>query len=126
LLGETLWLLFGPRERQLNQVTQYWKPLGINAKYFCVCREKNAKTGNAGEMESSLRMLVYYHCPNPNCGMIYGATRERRTRPQTGAFACTICESEVLTWSDYYNFVDWLLMTKRPTKSERKSVVASG
>ncbi len=95
-------------------------------KYSCFCREKNAKTRDIDSMESSLRMLVYFHCPNPACGMIYGATRERRPKPQAGAFTCTICESEVLTWSDYFDFVDWLLVTKRPTKSERRSVMASG
>jgi hypothetical protein len=95
-------------------------------KYLRFCREKNAKTGDIVQMESSLRMLVYFHCPNPACGMIYGATRERRTRPQTGTFACTICESEVLAWSDHYDFADWLLVTKRPTRSERQSVMASG
>jgi hypothetical protein len=58
--------------------------------------------------------------------MIYAATRERRTKPQNGTFACTICESEVLRWSDRHDFVNWLLVTKRPTRSERQSAMASG
>ena len=66
-------------------------------------------------MESVLRMSVYYHCPNPACGMIYGTTRERRTKPQAGAFSCTICESEVLRWSEYCDFSDWMMVTKPPT-----------
>jgi hypothetical protein len=77
-------------------------------------------------MESSLRLSVYFHCPNPACGMIYAATRERRTKPQNGTFTCTVCESEVLAWSDRYDFVDWLLVTKRPARSERRNAMASG
>ena len=48
--------------------------------------------------------------------MVYGATREKRTKPQSGAFTCTVCESEVLRWSDTYDFSDWLMVTKRPVR----------
>lgn len=58
--------------------------------------------------------------------MIFATTRERRAKQQSGSFACTVCESEVLRWSDRYDFVGWLLVTKRPTRSERPSAMASG
>ena len=51
--------------------------------------------------------------------MIYGATRERRNKPQAGAFACAVCEAEVLRWSDTYDFSDWLMVTKRPARAHR-------
>ena len=76
-------------------------------------------------MDSSLRLSVYFHCPNPTCAMIYGATREKRMKPQSGAFMCTVCESEVLRWSDSYDFSDWLMVTKPPASMQRREVRAS-
>jgi hypothetical protein len=73
-------------------------------------------------------MSVYFHCPKADCGMIFGATREKRTKQQNGTFNCTVCESEVLTWSDAYDYVDWLMVTKRPAaRTERqRAEVSSG
>jgi len=70
-------------------------------------------------------MSVFFHCPNPACGMIYGATRERRPKQQTGAFACVVCESEVLRWSDCHDFSDWLLVTKPPAGRSAKEAGAT-
>jgi hypothetical protein len=72
-------------------------------------------------------MSVYFHCPNPACGMIYGTTRERRTKPQAGAFSCAVCESEVLRWSDHCDFSDWMMVTKPPTRqSAAAAAISSG
>jgi hypothetical protein len=57
--------------------------------------------------------------------MIYCTTRERRKKPQTGAFTCTMCGTEVLSWSDTYEFSDWLMVTKPPTSVRRRDVRAS-
>ena len=70
-------------------------------------------------------MSVYYHCPNPACGMIYGTTRERRTKPQAGTFSCTVCESEVLRWSDHCDFSDWMMVTKPPTQQSARATAIS-
>ena len=104
-------------ERQLNPAARFWKLLGINAKIFVLLLQKNAKTRDIGSMELSLRMLVYFHC-RTSLGMILRRDQGKATKPQTGALTVTICESEVLTWSDYYDFADWLLVTSvRPSQS---------
>ncbi len=46
-------------------------------------------------------------------------------KQQTGTFACAVCESEVLRWSDTYDFRDWLLVTKRPATMERRELRSS-
>ena len=71
-------------------------------------------------------MSVYYHCPNPACGMIFGTTRERRAKPQAGAFSCTVCETEVLRWSDRCDFSDWMMVTKPPTRPATSASTLSG
>ncbi len=57
--------------------------------------------------------------------MIFGATRERRKTPQRGTFSCTVCESEVLRWSDTYEFSDWLMVTKQPATMQRREARSS-
>jgi len=57
--------------------------------------------------------------------MIYGVTRERRPNQQTGTFACVVCESEVLRWSDCYDFSEWLLVTKVPSSRSAKEATAA-
>jgi hypothetical protein len=96
-----------------------------NAKCSRFCREKITKLLKRTGMESSVRMSVFFHCPNPACGMIYGATRDKRPKQQTGRFACVVCESEVLRWSDYYDFSDWLLVTKPPTSWSAREAAAA-
>jgi hypothetical protein len=52
--------------------------------------------------------------------MVYGATREQHMKQQSGVFTCTVCETEVLRWSDSYDFSDWLLVTKPPASAQRR------
>ena len=58
--------------------------------------------------------------------MIFGATREKRTKQQNGVFTCAICDSEVLKWSDSYDFVDGLMVTKPPSRTGRPRAEVSG
>ena len=70
-------------------------------------------------MADSVWMTEQFTCPS--CGMNYAATREEHQDNRSGSFKCTVCDTEVHTWSGYHDFFNWEAIKMRlPVFGKRK------
>lgn len=69
-------------------------------------------------MAKSIWTTEEFTCPS--CGMNYSATKEEHSEKRSGSFSCSICESEVHTWSGYHSFFGWRAVeTRSPVFGKR-------
>jgi len=56
-------------------------------------------------MTKSIWTIEQFTCPG--CGLDYTATCEEQRDKRSGSFNCSICETEVHSWSGHHEYFDW-------------------
>jgi transcription elongation factor Elf1 len=79
-----------------------WQPSGL---------EKGRMGVHIHEMTSGTWTDERFECPK--CGMWYVATREQDPEPEPGSFDCTVCKSEIKSWSGNTRYFGWKQLTMK-------------
>jgi transcription elongation factor Elf1 len=55
----------------------------------------------------------------PKCGMWYVATHEQDPEAKPGRFSCTVCGTEIKSWSGIDSYFDWKQTTMKSPHGDK-------